>query len=248
MNLADRRVLVTGASSGIGRATAMLLADRGADVLVAGRDPSRVAEVAAATSGVPLVYDLADPGATDEFARTLVGQQIDVVVHSAGLGLVSSAHEVDDVDVRRLMQVNLLAPMTLTRAVLPGMREQGGRIAFVTSVAGLLGVGHESAYAASKAALGTYADSLRAELAGTRVGVTVLAPALVETEFFARRGVPHGRSVPRPLDPEQVARALVTAIEHERTELLLPRWLRVAVALRASIPWAYNSLASRLAG
>lgn len=246
MLLRDATVLVTGASSGIGRATAEALSRRGARLLLTGRDRSRLAEVAARTGAEQHPADLADPAALAELASWAGERRPAVVVHNAGIGLAAAAWAVEDAELRRLFDVNVLAPMSLTRALLPGLRERGaGHLVFVGSIAGLLGVPEESAYAASKAALHRYADSLRAELAADGIGVSTVAPGIVATAFFARRGAPYTRRFPRPMPPERVAEAVADAVEHDRSEVVLPRWLRFPVLLQAAAPNAYHALARR---
>lgn len=241
-------VVITGASSGIGRALAFAFARRGCRLLLVGRDPARLAEVARRTSGQSAVVDLEDPARTDEFARELaeLDPAPDLLVNNAGVGHVAPATVYDDATFARMSAVNLRAPMALSRAVIPGMLAKGGgHIGFVTSIAALLGVPNESGYAATKAGLHAYARSLREELATTGVGVSIVAPGIVDTEFFERRGAPYARRFPRPLPPERVAGALIRAIERDRAELILPRWLRVAVGLQALAPTLYARLAAR---
>jgi short-subunit dehydrogenase len=120
-----------------------------------------------------------------------------------------------------------------------------GRLVFVTSIAGRLGVRDEAVYAAAKAGVDVFAESLRLEVAGRGVGVTVVVPGVVSTPFFERRGRPYPRRRPRPLPATRVAQAMLTAIEGERSEVYLPAWLRVPVAVRAVTPAVYRRLARR---
>ncbi len=246
--LSGARVLLTGASSGLGQATALALAGRGARLVLTGRDPERLRRTAALTGGEVLPADLADPGGARALvADVLAGPLPDVVVHNAGSGLVASAGETTGTDVERLLRVNLAAPVEVTAGLLPPMLARGsGHLVFVTSVAAHLGVPREAAYAASKAGLDGYAASLRSELAGTGLRVTTFAPGVVDTPFFARRGAAYDRRVPRPLPAARCARALVAAVESDAAEVIRPRWLRVPVALRAAAPSLYARLERHL--
>jgi short-subunit dehydrogenase len=242
--------VVTGASSGIGRAVALRLAAADCRLWLVGRDPARLAEVADATGGEVVVADLADPAATEELGQRLADLDPgpDLLVNNAGIGAVGSAAAPapDGADLDLLLTVNLLAPVRLTQAVLPGMLARGrGQLAYVTSIAGLLGVADESAYASVKGALHRYAASVRVEVAGGGVGVTAVAPGVVETEFFARRGSLYTRRFPRPISAERVAAALVGAVERDRAEVIVPAWLRVPVVLQAVAPSLYARLAGR---
>jgi short-subunit dehydrogenase len=120
-----------------------------------------------------------------------------------------------------------------------------GHLVFVSSIAARTGVAGEAVYAAAKAGLDAFAESLRLELAGSGVGVSVVVPAAVDTGFFARRGRPYQRSSPKPVSAAAVARAVVTAIERDRAEVFLPSWMRVAPTVRALAPAAFRHLSLR---
>lgn len=242
---------MTGASSGIGRATALALAQRGATLLLHGRDRAALAEVAGRTNGTVLVEDLAQPGAGQRLADAALAAagQVDVVIANAGTGFAGSFSTMDDEAPRRLIAANLTAPIELTRAVLPAMLARSrGTIVFVTSIAGRTGVAGEAVYAATKAGLDVFAESLRLELHGTGVRVGVLVPGVVATEFFSRRGQPYGRARPRPRTAEAAAAAVVRLVERGRTEAYLPAWLRLPVAVRSVAPGLYRRLAARFGG
>lgn len=243
--------LVTGASSGIGRATAELLAARGARLLLHGRDRSALASVAARTGGTVLVEDLSQPGAAARLAAAALAAagQVDLLIANAGAGFAGPLAIMDGSRLAEIVATNLTAPLELTRLLLPQMLERRrGRVIFVTSIAGRTGVAGEAVYAASKAGLDAFAESLRLELRGTGVGVGVLVPGVVATRFFDRRGQPYGRVRPRPLPAEAAAAAIVALAETGRAEIYLPRWLRLPVAVRALAPGLYRRLAGRFGG
>jgi short-subunit dehydrogenase len=202
MKLSDAVVLVTGASAGIGQVAAANFAAKGARVLVHGRDPQRTQQVADEVGGRALIADLASPGDRERLAADALDAygHVDVLVNNAGFGYLGpvSAMAVDVI--RRLIEVDLLAAIELTRSLLPAMIErQRGAICFVTSIAGRTGVAGEAVYAATKAGLDTFADSLRVETAGSGVNVSVVVPGVVDTGFFEARGTPYLRSRPRPI-------------------------------------------------
>lgn len=251
MRLAGCVALVTGASSGLGRSTAVALARAGATVLAHGRDAGRLAEVAAQTGAVPLRADLADPAQVRRLAEQAlqVAGRVDVLVNNAGIGWAGTFAQMSPEDADRLLAVNLAAPVRLTRLLLPSMlARRSGYLMFVGSIAGRMGVAGESVYSATKAGLDAFAESLRFEVRTAGIGVGVLVPGVVATGFFAHRGQPYQRRRPRPVPADAVAEALVRAVRTGRTERYAPRWLRLPVAVRAAAPGLYRSLASRFGG
>lgn len=247
MRLTGAVVLVTGASSGIGAAVVRRLAGAGSQVVAAGRDADRLARLAAETGATTIVSDLGRPHAGRELAEQALARhtRVDVLVNNAGVGWAGPFGGMADALADELLAVNLRAPIELTRALLPGMCHRGGHLVFVGSIAGRLGVNGESVYAATKAGLDTFAQSLRMELAGRRVGVSTVVPGVVDTPFFVRRGQPYRRRRPCPVPPERVADALVDAIVRDRAEVYVPGWLRLPVAVRGLLPGLYRRLATR---
>jgi len=251
MRISGAVALVTGASSGIGRATALALAAEGANVIVHGRDRPALEALAARLDGHALVADLSTPGEAEKLGRAALDRsgRVDILVANAGVGWAGPFEEMADADRDRLLAVNLAAPIALTQTLLPAMRARGaGYLAYVTSIAGRTGVAGEAVYSATKAGLDGFAESLRLELRGTGVDVGVLVPGVVDTRFFERRGRPYGRTRPAPLDPGPVGRDLVGLIASGGAELYRPAWLRLPVAVRSSLPGTYRALASRFGG
>jgi short-subunit dehydrogenase len=120
-----------------------------------------------------------------------------------------------------------------------------GHLVFVSSIAGVTAARYESAYAAAKAGLGTFAESLSYELAGQNVGVSVVVPGVVDTPFFDRRGRPYNRTTPAPIPPERVARAIVAAVQRDRDVVFVPGWMRFPAWLHGTAPRTFRALAAR---
>lgn len=239
---------MTGASSGIGAATALRFARAGARLLLSGRDAARLEALAAQTGGTPLVADLGSAGGAEELAREALARAggVDVLVSNAGVGWAGDFAAMPPADIARLVAVNLTAPLLLARLLLPGMRERGrGHLVMVSSIAGSVGVAREAAYAATKAGLNGLCDSLRDELAGTGVGVSMVLPGVVDTEFFARRGTPYQRDRPRPIPPERVAGAILGAVEGNRGEVFAPAWMRLPARVHGAFPGMFRWFAAR---
>jgi short-subunit dehydrogenase len=225
MDVSGRLCLVTGATSGIGLATASALRAGGAEVIASGIED----------------VDLSVPGSAAELASR--AGAVDVLVNCAGVGHFGS---VDDADAATLFALNVLAPIELTQALLPGMRSRGrGHVVNVGSIVGHVGRANEAVYAATKAALAIFTESLREELRGSGVGVSLVTPLAVDTGFFARRRAPYGRRWPRRLTAERVADEIVSAIRNDRAEVVVPRWAAVAVRVHGASPCFYRALARR---
>ena len=178
-------VLVTGASSGIGRACAARLASSGFRVYGAARSASR-------QDGpfVPLRVDVRDDGSVDECVSRVQKEagRIDVLVNCAGVVVGGAAEEMLIEETRDQIETNLLGTIRACRAVLPGMRaRKGGLIINVGSMAGLMGVPFQSAYSASKYGIEGYSESLQMEIRGFGVRVVVVDPGDVRTEITAHR-------------------------------------------------------------
>lgn len=248
MELDGKVALVTGGSAGIGAAVVERLAVVGARLVVHGRDAVRSAAVAERVGGVVVLGDLATPGVAANVADAAVAVhgQVDVLVANAGAGWSGPFVDLGGDELDRLVRLDLLAPLHLVRCLLPAMIERGsGHVALVGSVAGRTGVAGEAVYAATKAALDIFAESLRLELRDTGVSVSLTVPGVVDTGFFAARGRPYDRKYPRPVPADAVAQALVDGISNDRAEIWVPGLLRVAPAVRALAPGLYRRLSAR---
>jgi NADP-dependent 3-hydroxy acid dehydrogenase YdfG len=239
--LEERVALVTGASSGIGRATAILLAENGCKVILTGRRQARLAEVAAEikSKGGEAIYVYVD--VTDESqVRSLVAEtqakwkRLDILVNCAGLMLLNPVLEADTDEWRRMIEVNLLGPMYLTRAVLPGMKNQGGgHIVNISSTAGRFTSPNAAVYAATKFGIRAFSEALRKEVYRDNIRITVVEPGATDTEISdqltnpeIRQDVAEWTGSIRQLDPADVARAILYAVTQPKhvsiNEILIP--------------------------
>lgn len=251
MRLAGAVALVTGGSSGIGAAIARALSAAGARLLIAGRDPSRLAEVAQATAGVALEADLTEPSGPADLAKAALraAGHVDLLVSNAGIGWAGPIGEITEAKVNELITVNLTAPIQLTRLLAPSMVERRrGRIVFVSSIAGATGACHEAVYAAAKAGLLGFAESLSYELRDGGVGVSLIIPGVVDTPFFERRGRAYHRRWPALIPAERIAEAVVWATEHDQCEVFVPGWMWLPVRLHGIAPAIFRNLATRFDG
>jgi NADP-dependent 3-hydroxy acid dehydrogenase YdfG len=216
--LAGRVALVTGASSGIGRAVARSLARRGASVAVSGRDVVRLGEVASSLAGrsVAIAADLGAPTGIAALAERTIAElgRLDVLVHAAGALRLGPLAEVRAEDADELYRVNLRAPLLLTRALLPALREARGWVVFVNSSAALVPSAGNGLYAATKCALASLAKTLRDEVNGDGVRVLSVFPGRTATPMQERVAAFEGdRYGPEHLlQPADVAEAIAEAI------------------------------------
>jgi short-subunit dehydrogenase len=236
MQISGARVLLTGASGGIGQALARALHVRGATLVLSGRGGEQLDALARELSAQAVPIDLATLGAPERLAAE--AGAVDILLANAGLpgtGLLES-FSIEELD--RTLLVNLRAPVILARQLLPGMRERGrGQLVFVSSLAGKAATAHSAPYNATKFGLRGFALALRAELRGSGVGVSVLTPGFIrDAGMFAKSGakLPPGIGT---RSPEDVAQAAVRAIERDLGEVdVAPLALRLASSFAGLAP------------
>jgi len=233
-----KSIVVTGASSGIGKALCVALARQRPRLVLAARDAARLEEVAAQcrAAGAETLVVPTDV-TSEEDCRRLVEQTIaafgalDVLVNNAGIGMLARFDEVTDLSLyERLMKVNYLGCVYPTFHALPHLKKSRGQIVVMASLAGLTGVPTRTGYAASKHAVVGFFDSLRIELDGTGVSVTILAPYFVASEIRRRAtgpdGRPRGTSMMKEdeiMTAEECARLTVKGMER-RQRLVITNW------------------------
>lgn len=224
--LAGRVALVTGASSGIGVAVAEALGGHGASIVAVARRSDRLRELGdrLATDGVevtPVVADLLEPGAGERVVAEAVRARgrLDVVVNNAGVMLLGPVAETAPDEWEHMLRLNTIAPMRVSRAALPYLRESRGHLVQLSSIAGRAAMPGAAAYCASKFALNAFSDSLRQELVGTGVRVTLVEPGTVQTELrdhithrASREAIAARAAAMRQLQPEDVAAAVAHAV------------------------------------
>jgi short-subunit dehydrogenase len=244
-DLSGRVAIVTGASSGIGLETARQLAPAGVRVALCARRKDRlerVAEEMRSQGGDVAVHalDVTDATAVRWMVEEVAGRwgRIDVLVNNAGRGLSATVEQTTTDELRALLELNLVAVLTATQAVLPLMRRQGsGHIVNVSSIVGRRGVPYRAAYSATKFALGGLSETLRVELHGTGIRVSLVYPIATRTEFHSAESqkTPWKRVGPMQ-SAERVARAIVRCIRRPRLEVY-PYWpARILAVLSVVAP------------
>jgi short-subunit dehydrogenase len=250
VDLNGARVLLTGASGGIGNAIARALHARGASLAITGRRADALEALKAELGDRVdvLVADLAkheDVAALPERAGT-----VDVLVANAGLPGSGDLVDFGPTEIDRAIDVNLRAPMQITRALLPGMIERGsGHLVFVSSLSGKVPAAGSTVYSATKFGLRGFGSSLHDELHGTGVGATTVFPGFIsDAGMFAEAGVklPPGVGT-KP--PEKVAQAVIDGIEKNRTEIdVAPIAVRATGKLAGLAPGVVTTMNRRFGG
>lgn len=248
----DRTALVTGASSGIGKATAAALAVRGYRVIGTSRNPQSLSAEQRAPGVEYVALDLTDDDSIESLAELLAG--VDVLVNNAGESQSGPFEELPADALRRLFQINVLGPVRLSQLALPGMRERGyGRVVMVGSMLASFPLAYRSSYVASKAAIKGFSNGARHELSPYGVWLTTVEPGSISTGISERRtkyirpDSPHRGEFEKMLaalnrneragtTAEQVAATIVTAIEAERPKA------RYAVGSNAPVVFALRRL------
>lgn len=247
MKARDARVLLTGATGGIGQAVAATLAARGARLMLAGRSPARLSAQSRALNATHAdsatwhEVDLGVPASIDKLAAAAAAWDCNVVVHGAGTPAFGPAGSFAPAELQAVLTTNLLAPMTLTHALLPHLQGRArAQVIFVGSVMGAIGLPGYSAYCASKFGLRGYAQALRRELATDTLRVQYLGPRSTRTAFNDDAAQRYNQATGSATDEPQVAaEALLRMLEDETPERFLgmpekfaaranglaPRWL-----------------------
>ncbi len=252
--------MVTGASSGIGEATARLLARTGWHCVLVARREDRLHALAEELGGEVELCDVADREEVEAMAARVLERHpaIHLLVNNAGMPARGTFLAVDPDLVRRVMEVNYLGGVWCTRALLPGLRwaasaGEGAHVVNLVSVAGTTAFAPAGAYAASKHAQLAFSRSLAAALRGTGIAVHAVLPGFVETEGFPQKGVLKSRLLGRfVIQPPRVAEAVVTAIEKDRGEVTVPwfpyRFVSILQALSPGLIGRFSGMSDSRPG
>jgi len=248
VELAGARALVTGATGGIGRAVAAALHARGAHVLLSGRREDVLDELRTQLGdrAESLPADLADRDAPARLAEA--AGVVDVLVANAALPASGRVEDFEPGEIDRALDVNLRAPIQLTRALLPGMLERGrGHVVLVSSLSGKAAAPRSGIYSATKFGLRGFAGGLREDVEPRGIGVTVVFPGFVsEAGMFAESGARLPSWV-RMRTPDQVAAGVVRGIERDRAEVdVAPLSLRIGTRVAGIAPVTTARLQRRL--
>ncbi len=248
--MATKLVLVTGASSGIGAATARRYGAAGAHVLLLARDKERLeraAEAVRKAGGTPTAYavDLADPQAIAETSARIAREAgiPDILINNAGAGRWLPVIDTSAEEARAMIEVPYLAAFNLTRAFLPKMlARRSGAIACITSPGSFIAWPNAAAYIAARHALAGFSEALRSEVKGKGLSVTLVVLGMVESSYWehnpgSRERAPKTSSLLAPvLTPDQAAEAIFAGIEGRKRTVVKPAIFRALFFLNALAP------------
>ena len=267
MRLEGRTAVVTGAASGIGRAITLSLARRRCNVALADVDEAGMAATAelARASGVRLTchrVDVADRGAVADFPARVVAEHggADLLFNNAGVAVGGTFEQVSEEDFEWLFEINFWGVVRMTRAFLPLLRaSDDARVVNISSLFGIIAPPGQAAYCASKFAVRGFSESLRHELEGSRVGVTVVHPGGVATSISDNARVPAGVSAEEAarrreefrkhlrLPAEVAGETIVRGVERRKARVLVGADAKVLSLIARALPVSYwKLLASRL--
>jgi NAD(P)-dependent dehydrogenase (short-subunit alcohol dehydrogenase family) len=247
MDYAERVAIVTGASSGIGRQTALDFAGRGCRIVISARRGELLRETAAACEAAgaqveAMTGDLAERAFAESMVERALARfgRVDVLVNNAGIPKHKQFYDVTPEDVEDTMGVNFMAPAYLTLACLPAMLRQGeGYVVNISSAAGRMPPPRESVYAASKYALTGFSEGLALDLAGSGIHVGVIHVGPIDTEIWGKTETEtayKGKRYP----PSLISNAVFTCIEQRRHEMTVPRSLTLPYWIKVLLPGLFR--------
>ncbi len=250
-----KNIVITGASSGIGAATARIAAQKGYSVFVTARRVDRLEQLCSeihSNGGIAFYFtaDLTEPEKIGELIQAVQErfEKVDVLINNAGLGRLKWLDQLDpSEDIAKQIELNLIAAIQLTRAILPGMiQNREGQIININSLAGFIATPTYSVYAASKFGLRGFSEALRREVMHYGIKVSSVYPGGVDTEFAEHAGIERKTGIRTPnwmrLSANHVAQVIVNLIQHPKKQVILPGYMTYLVWMNQVFPGLIDRL------
>jgi len=251
MDFKNKVVLITGASSGIGKQTAFEFAKLGANVILVARRKDKLQQVENELKKFNITTlvctcDVSKKDQVEKMSKIVLEKfnSIDILVNNAGFAIYGSVSDLSIDDIESQMETNYFGMIYCTKNFLPLMLEKkSGHIVNVASVAASFGLPGIASYCASKFAMLGFSEGLKHELNGTGVGITVVSPIMVKTDFFDHPSFENmPKYSPTSLNSKTVAKAIVKAANSSRLEIIVPSIVRGAVWLKHTFPYFINPI------
>ena len=251
MNFANKVVVITGASSGIGKQAAIEFAKSGANLVLIGRKKDKLEQTSKELkkfTGSTLICqcDVSKKNEVDTMATIVLEKfgSIDILVNNAGFAIYGSVYDLSIDEIELQMQTNYLGMVYCIKKFLPSMLHQkSGHIVNVASVAASFGLPGIASYCASKFAMLGFSEGLKHELKNSGVDITVVSPIMVRTNFFDHPSFEKmPKYSPTSLDPKTVAKAVLKAATSRRLEIIVPSVVRSAVWMKHTFPFIINPI------
>lgn len=251
MSFKGKTVVITGASSGIGAASCIEFAKRGANLALVARRKEKLEELEKTLAEFGISTLVCECDVSDKSQVKKMGSQvmekfgrIDVLVNNAGFAIYGAVSDLTIEEIESQMQTNYFGMVYCTKIFLPKMLEQkSGHVVNVASVAASFSLPGIASYCASKFAMLGFSEGLKHELKGTGIGVTVVSPIMVKTSFFDHRSFEHmPKYSPTALSAKTVAKAIVSAASSSRLEIIVPPAIRCAVWVKQTFPYVINPI------
>lgn len=251
MDFKNKTILITGASSGIGKQSAIEFAKLGANIILVARRKEKLDELANKlekfnASVLVCSCDVSDKEQVKKMSKTVLEKfdSIDVLVNNAGFAIYGSVKDLSIDEIESQMETNYFGMMYCIKNFLPSMLEKkSGHIVNVASVAASFGLPGIASYCASKFAMLGFSEGLKHELSGTGVGITVVSPIMVRTDFFDHPSFEKmPKYSPTSLSSKTVAKAILKAANSSRLEIIVPSVVRSAVWLKHTFPYFINPI------
>jgi short-subunit dehydrogenase len=251
MDFKDKVVLITGASSGIGRASAIQFAKKGAVIILIARNKDKLVQTDKDlkkfnVSTFVCECDVSDKTQVEKMSKIVLEKygSIDILVNNAGFAIYGSVSNLTIEEIESQMATNYFGMIYCIKNFLPSMiKKKMGHIVNVASVAGSFGLPGIASYCASKFAILGFSEGLKHELKGTGIGVTVVSPIMVRTNFFDHSSFEKmPKYSPTSLNAETVANAILKASNSPRLEIIVPSVVRVVVWMKSTFPYLINPI------
>ena len=251
MDFKNKVVLITGASSGIGKQTAIEFAKLGSNIILVARRKNKLEQVENElkqfnVKTLVCSCDVSKKDQVEKMSKIVLEKfnSIDILVNNAGFAIYGSVYDLSVNDIESQMETNYFGMVYCTKNFLPLMLEKkSGHIVNVASVAASFGLPGIASYCASKFAMLGFSEGLKHELSGTGVGITVVSPIMVKTDFFDHPSFEKmPKYSPTSLSAKTVAKAIVKASSSSRLEIITPSIVRIAVWLKHTFPYFINPI------